>query len=55
MNTFQKIVSGLIGIALVTTAVLPKRQTAGVLTAGSQGLSGLFATVMGTGGASKVA
>lgn len=48
MSTGQKLVTGLIAIALVTTAVLPKRQTSQVITAGGGALSNLFSTVMGT-------
>lgn len=55
MSTFQKIITGVVAIGLVTTAILPKRQTASVINAGGGALSGLFATVMGTGGASKAA
>lgn len=55
MSTFQKLMTGVVGIALATTLVLPKRQTSQVISAGGGALSNLFATVMGTGGSSKVA
>ena len=48
MSTGQKLVTGLIAIGLLTTAVLPKRQTPGVIGATASGVSGLFSTVMGT-------
>lgn len=48
MSTAQKLVVGLIAIGLVTTVVLPKRQTPGVVTALASGGSSLFSTVMGT-------
>ena len=54
MSTAQKVVTGLVAIALVTTAILPKRQTASVIGAGGNALGNLFATVMGTGGATNV-
>jgi hypothetical protein len=55
MTTLQKIITGVVAIGLVTTAVLPKRNTASVINASGGALSGLFATVMGTGGASTKA
>lgn len=48
MSTGQKLVTGLIAIGLLTTAILPKRQTPGVIGAATSGVSGLFSTVMGT-------
>jgi hypothetical protein len=48
MTTVQKIVTGLVAIALLTTAVLPKRNTAGVVSAAGGAGSSLFSTVMGT-------
>lgn len=48
MSTAQKIVTGLVAVALITTVVLPKRQTPAVIGATTSGLSGLFSTVMGT-------
>lgn len=40
---------GLVGIAMVTTLILPRRQTVPVLNAAFGGTRGLFATAMGTG------
>ena len=48
MSTIQKLVTGLVAVALVTTAVLPKRQTASVIGAAGSAGSSLFSTVMGT-------
>jgi hypothetical protein len=48
MTTVQKLITGLIAVALVTTAVLPKRSTPGVITAAGSAGSSLFSTVMGT-------
>lgn len=48
MSTVQKLVTGLIAIALVTTAILPKRSTANVISAAGGAGSSLFSTVMGT-------
>ena len=48
MSTAQKLVVGLIAIGLVTTAVLPKRQTPGVIGAFGSAGANLFSTVMGT-------
>lgn len=48
MSTGQKLVTGLIAVALATTVLLPQRQTPAVLGAGLGGLSSLFSTVMGT-------
>ena len=48
MSTGQKLVTGLIAVALVTTAVLPKRQTSQVIGSFGSAGSSLFSTVMGT-------
>jgi hypothetical protein len=48
MSTVQKLVTGFVAIALLTTAILPKRQTAGVINAAGGAGSSLFSTVMGT-------
>jgi hypothetical protein len=48
MSTVQKLVTGLIAVALLATAVLPKRSTANVITAAGGAGSSLFSTVMGT-------
>lgn len=55
MSLLQKLITGAVAIALVTTATLPKRQTASVINAAGGATSSLFATVMGTGGQSKAA
>lgn len=49
MSTFEKFVGGLIGIALVTTLILPKRQTPQVIRAGTEFVRGTLSTAMGTG------
>jgi hypothetical protein len=41
------------GIALVTTAILPKRQTAAVIDAGRKFVSSVFSVVMGLGPVTK--
>jgi preprotein translocase subunit SecG len=48
MTTIQKLITGLIAVALVTTAVLPKRGTSSVIGAAGSAGSSLFSTVMGT-------
>lgn len=48
MTGLQKAFSAVAGIALVTTLVLPKRQTAAVIKAIGDSLSNVFGTVMGT-------
>ena len=45
----QKIVTGLFAIALVTTAILPGRQTVPVVNALTNLFRGSLATAMGTG------
>lgn len=52
MTAAQKFVSGLIAIGLVTTLVLPNRQSASVIGAASSGGSKLLGTAMGTAKAS---
>lgn len=49
MPTAQKLGLALIGLATLTTAVLPGRQTAPVANAVFGGARGLLATAMGTG------
>jgi hypothetical protein len=49
MSTVQKFVAGLIGIALVTTMILPGRQTPAVINAITGFTRGSLATAMGTG------
>jgi hypothetical protein len=48
MSTVQKLVTGLVAVALLTTAILPKRSTANVINAAGGASSSLFSTVMGT-------
>lgn len=49
MTTAQKFMSGIIAIGLVTTLVLPKRQTPAVIKAATGFVRGTLATAMGTG------
>lgn len=49
MTTAQKVASGIIGIALVTTMILPGRQTPAVIAAITGLFRGSLATAMGTG------
>lgn len=49
MTPIQKFLMGLIGIGLVTTAVLPKRQTPQVINALTGFVRGTMSTAMGTG------
>jgi hypothetical protein len=51
MSTIQKLVTGLVAVALLTTAVLPKRETSSVISAAGSAGSSLFSTVMGTNSA----
>lgn len=44
----EKVLTAIIGIALITTLVLPGRNTAGVITASGKATSGLLAQAMGT-------
>lgn len=48
MSTVEKFLMGAIGIAMVTTLILPKRQTAPVIAAASQLITGTIGTAMGT-------
>lgn len=48
MSTLEKFLTGIVGVALVTTMVLPKRQTPAVITAFGSSLSRVMGTVMGT-------
>lgn len=48
MTTFQKVAMGIVGIAFVTTLVLPKRQTIGVIGAADKLFRGALGTAMGT-------
>lgn len=49
MTLAQKWLTGLVGIGLVTTLILPKRQTVPVINAVGGLLRGSLATAMGTG------
>jgi hypothetical protein len=46
MGTVEKVAMGVVTIGLVTTAILPGRQTVPVVNAFSSFIRGLFATVM---------
>jgi len=50
VSTFEKIGLGIVGVAMVTTMVLPGRKTADVIGALFSGLSGWTGTAMGTNG-----
>lgn len=52
MTTVQKFVVGIVAIGMVTTLVLPQRQSSQVITAGFSGTSRLLGTAMGTAKAS---
>lgn len=49
MPTVQKFIMGLIAIGMVTTLILPGRQTPQVIGAGRQLLTGSLSTAMATG------
>lgn len=49
MGTAQKVAMGIIGIGLVTTLILPGRQTPQVIGAFTSLFRGSLATAMGTG------
>jgi len=49
MPVAQKYISLAFGLALVTTLILPKRQTVGVINATTGLIRGTLATAMGTG------
>lgn len=49
MTPITKFLMGVIGIAAITTAVLPKRQTPQVINAATGFVRGTLATAMGTG------
>lgn len=49
MGTVEKIAMGVIGIGLVTTLLLPDRQTPQVVNAFTNLFRGSLATAMGTG------
>lgn len=47
MTTLEKVALGIVGIALVTTLILPGRQTAAVLNAGGNVFTSSLRTAMG--------
>jgi hypothetical protein len=49
MSTAEKFLGGLIAIGMITTLILPKRQTVGVINAATGFVRGTMATAMGTG------
>jgi hypothetical protein len=49
MSTAEKIGMGIIGLATITTLILPKRQTPAVIDAFTRLFRGSLATAMGTG------
>lgn len=49
MGTAEKVAMGIVGIGLVTTLILPKRQTPQVINAFTNLFRGSLATAMGTG------
>jgi len=48
MGTLQKVALGLVAIGMITTLILPKRQTPAVIGAADKLIRGAFGTVMGT-------
>lgn len=49
MSAAQKFLSGVIAIGMVTTLILPKRQTPKVIDSATKFFRGMLATAMGTG------
>ena len=49
MSVFEKFIAGAIAIGLVTTLILPKRQTPQVINAGTNFFRGVLSTAMATG------
>jgi hypothetical protein len=49
MSVFEKFIGGIVAIGLVTTLILPKRQTPQVINAATGFFRGTLATAMGTG------
>jgi hypothetical protein len=49
MGTIEKVLLGIVGVALVTTLILPGRQTPKVIGAAGSAFRGSLATAMGTG------
>lgn len=49
MSTVEKFLMAVVGVALATTLVLPKRQTPQVINAATGFFRGVTSTAMGTG------
>lgn len=49
MSTLEKVLMGIVGVAMVTTLILPRRQTPQVINAAGGAFRGSLATAMGTG------
>jgi len=47
MTTLERVAMGIVGIGMVTTLILPGRQTASVIRAGSDLFTGSLRTAMG--------
>ncbi len=54
MSSVEKFLTAIVGIALVTTLVLPKRQTPQVIDKFAGGVSKVLGTAMGTNAGAKV-
>jgi hypothetical protein len=48
MTTVEKVLMGIIGVAMITTLILPKRQTPAVIGAAGTAFSRSLGTAMGT-------
>lgn len=48
MSVAEKFTGGVLAIAMVTTLILPKRQTVAVITAARKFVTGTLGTAMGT-------
>jgi hypothetical protein len=49
VSSIEKFLMGIVGVALITTLVLPKRQTPAVINSATGFVRGSLATAMGTG------
>lgn len=49
MSVAQKFIAGVVAIGMVTTLILPKRQTPAVIKAATGFFRGTLSTAMGTG------
>jgi hypothetical protein len=47
MTTIEKVLMGIIGVAMVTTLILPRRQTPQVIGAAGKAFNGALGTSMG--------